>query len=344
MRFLLVNPYYPVSETPSPPLGLAFLAAALEAAGVEVKLLDFVVFPYTKSSLETVLKEFAPRFVGMTAVTMTFDHAIQIIQDVKQIDADILTVMGGPHVTFCAKTTMEAFPELDFIVLGEGEATIVELAEASGKKCAWNKIKGIVFRDGADIVHTDVRKPVANLDSLPLPARHQVPLGRYRALGMPISMTTSRGCPFKCIFCVGRKMVGSRVRYWSPVKIVDEMEYVNTLNFHQINIADDLFTADNRHCLAVCDEIVNRKLKINWTAFARVDTVSKDLMDKLKEAGCHTLSFGVESANEKILRTIQKGISLNQVIDAVTLCAEAGITAQISFILGLPGETPETLK
>ncbi|MBW1837119.1 MAG: cobalamin-dependent protein [Deltaproteobacteria bacterium] len=344
MRFLLVNPYYPVSETPSPPLGLAFLAAALEAAGAEVKLLDFVVFPYTKSSFEAVLKEFAPRFVGMTAVTMTFDHAIQIIQDVKQINADILTVMGGPHVTFCAKTTMEAFPELDFIVLGEGEATIVELAEASGKKCAWNKVKGIVYRDGADIVHTGIRKPVADLDSLPLPARHQVPLGRYRALGMPISMTTSRGCPFKCIFCVGRKMVGPRVRYWSPAKIVDEMEYVNTLNFHQINIADDLFTADNRHCLAVCDEIVNRKLEINWTAFARVDTVSKKLVDKLKEAGCHTLSFGVESANEKILRTIQKGISLNQVIDAVTLCTAAGITPQVSFILGLPGETPETLK
>jgi radical SAM superfamily enzyme YgiQ (UPF0313 family) len=344
MRFLLVNPYYPVSETPSPPLGLAFLAAALEAADVEVKLLDFVVFPYTKSSLEAVLKAFAPHFVGITAVTMTFDHAIQIIQDVKQIDTDILTVMGGPHVSFCAKSTMETFPELDFIVLGEGEATIVELAETSLEKCEWNKVSGIVYRDGADIVHTGVRRPVADLDLLPLPARHRVPLGRYRALGMPISMTTSRGCPFKCIFCVGRKMVGPKVRYGSPVKIVDEMEYVNTLNFHQINIADDLFTADNRHCLAVCDEIISRKLEINWTAFARVDTVSKKLTDKLKQAGCHTLSFGVESANEKILRTIKKGISLNQVEEAVALCVEAGITPQVSFILGLPGETPETLK
>lgn len=344
MRFLLINPYYPISETPSPPLGLAFLAGALESTGVEVKILDFVVFPYSKNFLEKELQEFSPQFVGVTSVTMTFNDGIKIIQDIKGIDPGILTVMGGPHVSFCAGETMEAFPELDFIVLGEGEQTLIELATASEKGEPWHRVAGIVYRDGSEIIHTGSRKTLLALDSLPLPARHLIPIGRYRALGMPITMTTSRGCPFQCIFCVGRKMGGAKVRFRNPKKVVDEMEYLNSLNFHQINIADDLFTANPKHCAAVCDEILKRNLNIKWTAFARVDTVSRDLLGKLKAAGCHTLSFGIESANENILRTIKKGITLRQVLDAVAICIEVGIIPQASFILGLPGETPETLK
>jgi len=344
MRFLLVNPYYPISETPSPPLGLAFLAATLEEAGVEVKILDLVVFPYSKKMLQSVLNDFSPHMVGITCVTMTFDHAIQVIKDVKSIDPHILTVMGGPHATFCDRETLEAFPELDMIVLGEGEETIVELAREAEKGHEWTKIEGLVYRNGSEIVNTGFRRPIADVDSLPIPARHLIPLGRYRALSMPISMTTSRGCPFKCIFCVGRKMVGPKVRYRNPQAVVDEMAYLNTLNFQQINIADDLFTANKEHCLAVCNEIIDRNLKIEWTSFGRVDTVSREVLGKMKEAGCHAISFGVESANAEILKTIRKGITIEQVISAVKMCKDAGIMAHISFILGLPGETPETLK
>ena len=344
MRILLVNPYYPISETPSPPLGLAFLAAVLEEAGVEVKILDLVVFPYSKEMLQSVLDDFSPHMVGITCVTMTFDHAIQVIKDAKSIEPHILTVMGGPHATFCDRETLETFPELDMIVLGEGEETIVELAREAEKGHEWAKIEGLVYRNGSEIVSTGFRRPIADVDSLPVPARHLIPLGRYRALSMPISMTTSRGCPFKCIFCVGRKMVGSRVRYRNPQAVVDEMAYLNTLNFHQINLADDLFTANKKHCLAVCNEIIDRNLKIEWTSFGRVDTVSMEILTKMEEAGCHAISFGVESANAAILKTIRKGITTDQVISAVKMCKDAGIMAHISFILGLPGETPETLK
>jgi radical SAM superfamily enzyme YgiQ (UPF0313 family) len=344
MRLLLVNPYYPISETPSPPLGLAFLAAALEEAGVDVKILDLVVFPYSKELLQSVLNDFSPQMVGITCVTMTFDHAIQVLKDVKSIDSHILTVMGGPHATFCAQETLEAFQELDMIVLGEGEETIVELAREAEKGYEWTKVEGLVYRNSSEIVNTGFRKPIADVDSLPVPARHLLPLGRYRALSMPISMTTSRGCPFRCIFCVGRKMVGPKVRYRNPQAVVDEMAYLNTLNFHQINLADDLFTANKGHCLAVCNEIIDRNLKIEWTSFGRVDTVSMEVLAKMEEAGCHAISFGVESANSEILKTIRKGITTEQVISAVKMCKDAGIMAHISFILGLPGETPETLK
>jgi radical SAM superfamily enzyme YgiQ (UPF0313 family) len=344
MRFLLINPFYPISETPSPPLGLAFLAASLEQAGVKVKILDLVVSPYSKRMLESVLEEFSPHFVGTTSVTMTFDNAIGVLRDVKSVDPNVLTVMGGPHVTFCAEDTMRTFPFLDLIALGEGEETIVDLIKEAEGKREWGKISGIVYRNGPEILSTGIREPVADVDSLPIPARHLLPLGRYRALGMAISMTTSRGCPFKCIFCVGRKMVGPKVRYRDPVKVVDELEYLNSLNFHQINIADDLFTAKEGHCISVCNEIIRRALKVKWTSFARVDTVSKKVLSKMKEAGCQAVSFGIESANPEILKTIKKGITIDQVIAAVNACNEAGVKPHASFILGLPGETPETLK
>ena len=344
MRVLLINPYYPISETPSPPLGLAFLAAALETAGVEVKILDLVVYPYSRQLLESLLKDFKPQMVGITAVTMTFDNAIRVIRDIRRLDAQILTVMGGPHVTFCAPDTLKDYPELDVVVLGEGEKTVVELAQAADHRHRWHDVNGIAFRQDSEIRNTAARDLVQDLDTLPAPARHLLALGRYRALGMPISMTTSRGCPFKCIFCVGRKMVGARVRYRNPVNVVDEMEYLNTLNFNQINIADDLFTANKKHCQSVCDEILKRGLRIKWTSFARVDTVSEEMLMRMKAAGCTAVSFGIESANSDILKTIKKGITLHQVVNAVQACNRAGIIPHASFILGLPGETPQTIK
>ncbi|MCG6909539.1 MAG: B12-binding domain-containing radical SAM protein [Deltaproteobacteria bacterium] len=342
-RFLLVNPFYPISETPSPPLGLAFLAGALEAAGVDVEILDLVVFPYAKKRLQSILKRFDPQFVGFTAVTMNIENALSVLRDVKSLSPDIMTVMGGPHVTFCAEETMRAVPEIDFVVLGEGEETVVELVASPRRPESWSHIRGLVYRDGDGISSSGPRPFIQNIDTLPDPARHLVPLGRYRALGLPVSMTTSRGCPFKCIFCVGRKMVGGRVRYRNPLKVVDELAYLDRLDFSQINIADDLFTAAPRHCLSVCDEIIARGMDVRWTSFARVDTVSPEVLQRMKAAGCTAVSFGVETGNPEMLKRIKKGITLDQVVAAVEMCTDAGITPHASFILGLPGETRETI-
>jgi len=344
MRVLLINPFYPISETPSPPLGLAYLAAALENAGHTVKICDYVVMPYGRKQLASELDGFQPRMVGVTAVTMTVNQALAVIRDVKSTAPDIITVAGGPHVTFRAEQTLRDHSFLDIIVRGEGEATVVELADAVESGRPWDTVRGIVFRRETDI-HTTADRPfIADIDALAPPARHLLPLGRYRALHMPVSMITSRGCPFQCIFCVGRKMVGGRVRYRDPVAVVDEMADLNRLNFHQINIAHDLFTARPSHCMAVCDEILRRGLKICWTSFARVDTVSPAVLERMKAAGCTGVSFGVETADPDILKTVRKGITTDQVIRAVRLCNDAGIQPYASFILGLPGETPDTLN
>ena len=157
-------------------------------------------------------------------------------------------------------------------------------------------------------------------------------------------MITSRVCPCKCIYCVGRKRVGAKVRYRSAQKVVDELEYLSRLNFTQVNIADDLFTANKKHCAAVCDEIIKRDLSLKWTSFARVDTISEDLLRKMKSAGCSGVSFGIESGNPEILKTIKKGITPEQVIEAVEQCRRTGISAHGSVLLGLPGESAATLR
>lgn len=342
MRFLLINPYCQLSEGPTPPLGIAFVAAALERSGVEVRVLDLVTSPYDRQSFAQLLADFRPHIVGATAVTMTFNDAIKVIRDTKSIDAEILTVMGGPHVTFAAHQTLHAFPELDLIVRGEGEATICELAEQAADGHDWHKVRGLAYRDRGEIITTESR-PLLDVDTLPLPARHLLPLGRYRALAMPISLTTSRGCPFPCIFCAGSKMVGAKIRYRKAASVVDEMEYLWGLGFLQLNVADDLFTAKRTHALAVCDEILSRGLEMRWSCFSRVDTITPELAQRMRKAGCASVSFGVETANTQMLATVRKGVKLPDVISAVTMCVDAGIEPHVSFILGLPGETPETL-
>jgi radical SAM superfamily enzyme YgiQ (UPF0313 family) len=343
MRFLLINPFCPISEGPTPPLGVAFLAAALERAGIEVRVLDLVVSPYSKERLSAILDEFQPEIVGSTSVTMTFVDAVAVIADVKSINPSILTVMGGPHVSFCAEKTLKKYPVLDLIAIGEGEETIVDLVREAENSKDWSNVKGLAFRKGDSVIFTPDRE-LLDMDSLPLPARHLIPIGRYRSLNTAISMTTSRGCPGRCIFCIGRKMVGGKVRYRDIQHVVDELAYLGTLGFPQINIADDLFTAKKSRCMAICDEIIKRGLKINWTSFARVDTVSLELLQKMKDAGCTTISFGVESANTEILKLVKKGITTDKVIKAIKLCIEVGIDPHASFILGLPGETQESLR
>jgi anaerobic magnesium-protoporphyrin IX monomethyl ester cyclase len=344
MRVLLVHPFCPLEEIPSPPLGIGYLAAALESNNVEVKVLDLVVFPYSKASLEKVLMEFQPNIIGATAVTMTFNDAIRVITDAKSISPDITTVMGGPHISFCAEETMREYPALDLAVIGEGDETVVELTDALESEADLSRIRGIGYREGTNIHFTEARPPSIDVNTLPFPARHLLPLSRYRALGAPITMTTSRGCPFQCIFCVGRKMVGAKVRYRNAQSVVDEFQYLSTLGFRQINVVDDLFTADKKNCIAICDEIIARDIKVKWTSFARADTVSRDLLKRMKQAGCYAIAFGFESANPDILKTVRKGITAEQMTEAVRMCVEADIIPHGSFILGLPGETPQTMK
>lgn len=344
MKVTIIAPPYPLEEAPSPSLGLSYVASAFENAGAEVRVIDYIVSEYTPEKLKRSLDEFQPDIIGATAVTMNFPVAADIIITAKKYAPKAITMMGGPHVSFDAVNTLNTYPEIDVIVIGEGERTIEEIVDFFNGRRNWPEIKGIAYRRNGLVEITEPRELIEDLDTLPLPARHLLPLSRYQALGFPVTMITGRGCPYSCIFCLGRRMVGRKPRQRKASLVVDEIEQILSYGFSRINIADDLFTANKQKVRDVCEEIKKRHLKFDWTAFARVNTVDRDSLRLMKETGCDCVSFGIESGNQEMLKRIKKGITLKHAENAVQLCKEIGIMPHASFIVGLPGESPETLK
>lgn len=344
MRVAIIAAPYPLEEAPAPPLGLTYVAAAFERAGAEVRIFDYIVTGYTPEKFRQKLEAFQPHVVGTNSVTLNFPGAAEILQTAKRCHPEIMTVMGGPHVSFDAEATLTAYPKIDMIVMGEGEQTIAELMASRFDPAAFPCIKGIAYRDNGSIRTTESREFIYDINTLPLPARHLLPLSRYQALGFPISMITSRGCPYQCIFCQGRRMVGSKIRQRRANAVVDEIENILSYGIDRINIADDLFVSDKQKVQDVCGEIQRRGLRFSWSAFARVNTVDRETLESMKKTGCDAISFGVESGNQEMLDRIKKKITLEQVRRAVGLCKDVGLLVHCSFIVGLPGETQETLK
>ncbi len=347
LRVLLLSSPHPLEENPLPPLSLTYLTAVLEAAGVEVEILDFLVSRYSPARLRNVLAAFHPQLVGVTCVTMTYPRAARMLRVVKTFDPNIITAIGGPHVTFTAEETLRRAPWTDIAVIGEGEDTIVELARAvdSARDAGGVAgVAGISFRNGDTIAATAPRPLISDLDRLPLPARHRLPLARYQALGMPCTVVTSRGCAYDCLFCSANRMFGHRVRFREPGLVVDEIESIRRdLGFRRINIVDDTFTVNHHHAERVCDEMLRRKLDVDWSVYARVDNITPDLATLMKRAGCNTVLFGIESADETILRTIRKGITPDDMRRGIAIATKAGLRVYCSFIIGLPGETRRTI-
>ena len=340
MRTLLINTPYPSTECPTMPQGLAYIAAVLEKEGIEVQVLDFLITKYSKGKLERKIADFTPEIIGVTSVTMNYPIASKILHDCKEIDSNLINVIGGPHVSFWAEEALAEAPWIDIVVRGEGEYTMLEIARGKSLR----EIDGIAFRENRDIVLTEPRPWIENLDKLPFPARHLFPLSRYLTLSIDCGIITSRGCPFNCIFCLGPKMVGRKGRFRNTKLIVDEIEEILEYGFKTINVADDLFTLNRKHLYAFCDEVMARKLKFKWSANSRVDTVDPELLGKMKEAGCSFICYGVESGNQKILDITRKKITREKIREAAKLTKDAGIKSLASFIIGLPGETKETLK
>lgn len=343
IKLLLINPPYPFEECPAPPFGLMSLAAYLIHEGFDVRIEDYIVEPYSRERVRHILREFSPDAVGATAVTMNVKRAIAILKDFREEAPGIVTLIGGPHATFDAEG-MLSHPHIDYVVRGEGEVTTTELLTAisSGEKP--ESIHGISYRKNGRAIHSDSRSFIPDINMLPFPARHLVRLSKYRAMNFPVNMMTSRGCPYSCIFCAGHRMVGNRVRYFDVERVADEFEMLSRLGFNQINIVDDLFTSNKKRCMEICDAIISRGIKHKWSAFARVDTVQEDMLEKLAEAGCDSLCFGIESGNQEILDRIKKRTTLEKCRNAAYLCRKTGIKPMASYILGLPGETEETVR
>ena len=326
----------------NPPLGLLYIAAYLEKNTThKVEILDTQVEEMDYRVLKDVITQKKPAVVGITAMTFTLLDVIKVAHIVKSVDERIRVVLGGPHVNIYPYESIN-LPCIDFLVLGEGEVAFTELVEHITNINKLKEVKGLVFKINGNIINTGIRELMDNLDELPFPARHLTPYMKYSsalAKRMPITtMITSRGCPYKCTFC-DRPHLGKRFRARTAQNVVDEMEECVKMGINEFLIYDDTFTVNKRRVIAICDEIIRRRLDIGWDIRARIDTVDKKMLEKLKEANCERIHYGVEAGTDSILSVLRKGITVAQAKNIFNLTKEVGISTLAYFMFGSPTET-----
>jgi len=342
----LVNPPYPTQpyqHTPFPPLGLGYLAAVLEKNQYDVDVIDCQASNLSYDDFKRELSKRQPNIVGITSTTRLYNSALQIARITKEVRPDCLTVLGGSHATFWDEEALNECPQLDMIVRKEGETTFLELVQRlEAGKYIHDLLGTTVRKDGKIIKNTD-RPYIEDLDSLPFPARHLWPLEELRKVEDVFYLTTTRGCIYWCEFCAAVRMFGRRYRMRSIKNVVDEIEYLHkTYCATHFTFCDDAFTVDKARTEELCDEIKKRGLKIKWNCGTRVDMVTKELLITMRDAGCVSVWFGVESGSQHVLDEMQKGISTEQTIRAVGWVRELGLTPAPNVLLGFPGETKES--
>jgi radical SAM superfamily enzyme YgiQ (UPF0313 family) len=325
-------------------LGIGYLAAVLEQNGYDVNVIDCQALKLTLSEVENELCKRQPDVVGLTSTTLTYKSALKIIKVAKKALPNCLTVIGGSHVTFWDENALQECPSLDVVVRKEGENTLLELVQKLEAGKSFHDVIGTTCRKDGKVVKNPDRPYMEDLDELPYPAVHLFPIEQFNKYGNIIfPVMTSRGCVFWCDFCTAVRMFGKKYRMRSPKKVVDELEYLyRKYGEKQYTFYDDAFTVNQARTEEICNEILRRGLKIKWDCETRVDMVSKDLLLKMREAGCIAIWFGVEAGSQKIRDAMGKGISTQQTLNAFKWAQEAGLIAVASIILGFPGETKET--
>ncbi len=343
MKVLLVNPPYPASEPPRIPMGLLYIGGAAMEAGHEVEVLDLLVARPDKQAVYAALERFEPEVVGTTSVTMNWHEASGVLRWAREADPSVITVAGGPHVSFTWRQIGRDEPWVDYIVIGEGERTFVEFLETLKEGRKPQSIPGLAWREDGSMRAGAGRKFEPDLEALPYPARHLFPLSRYRAMKVDGGLSTGRGCPFSCTFCVGPKMVGKKPRLKSPKSVADEIEELVAMGFGHIAFSDDHFGMKRSHAMAVSDEITRRGLDIDLSIFIRADAAEPRLLEKMRAAGCSKILYGAESGVQEIVDAAKKKINLVKLKEKVSMALDMDFQVQVTFILGLPGETRDTV-
>jgi radical SAM superfamily enzyme YgiQ (UPF0313 family) len=297
-----------------PPLGILFLTAVLEDVGFEVDVVPADVLGLKWPDVERRIRDFGPDILGSTTTTENRFDSFRLVELAKRIDPRIVTVLGGPHISMAAGDTMRHITALDAAVVGEGEVTLRELAQAVAAGAGLSKVRGLHFRENdGQVVFTGGRDRIEDLDSLPYPARHRVPMDRYnfyvkvpdgRALKAQ-NIMTSRGCPFNCYFCATPANWGRRVRGHSPERVVEEIEHlVREYGAEYIWFYDDTLNYNLQRLHRIMDLIIERKLDIKFCSEFRIDLVDKPLLEKMVRAGLVWAHFGVEAGSERVRREV----------------------------------------
>jgi radical SAM superfamily enzyme YgiQ (UPF0313 family) len=343
----LVNPPYPEKAHQHPsliPLGLAYLGAVIEKNDYSVNVIDGQAQKLTFIDLEREISKHQPKIVGITSTTLTYKSALEVARIAKQVNPECLTILGGCHATFWDDKALEECPQLDMVVRKEGEYTLLEIANKLKENKRINDVLGTTCKEKGKIIQNADRPYIEDLDSLPFPAHHLLPLRHLRTLGRIIfPLATSRGCVYWCNFCTAVRMFGRKYRMRSPKNVADEMQFLNEkYSSNQFTFYDDAFTVNQARTEKICEEIQNRGLKLQWDCETRVDMVTKDLLQKMKKAGCIAVWFGVESGSQNVIDSMGKNFNVIQTRKAFKWANELGLMTVASVILGFPGETRES--
>ena len=354
MKIFLINPshgevYGKLTPPDHPHLGLAYIAAVLEAENHAVRIIDIDAEQISPDGLVGAISAENPDMVGITATTPVIYSAFKIAELVKK-NSSSLTVVGGMHATLMPEECV-ANEFVDFAVFGEGEKTILELLECIKSGGDYSKIKGLAYKKGGETVRNEPREPIQDLDSIPFPARHFFKNQKYTypdALRFPaFPIITSRGCPGNCTFCTAKFMHGKRFRNRSAENILEEVELlIREYGAREIHIWDDNFITNRKRVFEVRDGIIKRGIKVlfSFPNGVRADFINREILQALKDMGTYSIAIGVESGNQRILDSIQKGIKLEQIENAFKLAKELKLETWGFFLLGLPEEDSKTME
>ena len=347
-KILLINPSE--EETSSPHLGTAYIASYLESKGYQPKIFDRTFS--TWDNLRSNLDNEKPDIVGIACNTLLMQHALEAAKIVKSYSKDITIVFGGTHPTIKPEEVVR-HENVDLAVIGEGEVTFHEIVQDKPLR----DIDGIAYLDGNEVIINKRRAYIEDIDTIPLPARHLIPMKSYlnskkgrTSWALPTPATTmmcSRGCPFHCTFCSSNLIFGRKVRFRSPENVVSELEILkNKYNLKGIQFHDDTMTLNKKWLIRLCDLMIEKELNLEWFCNARVGTVDKEILQKIEQAGCTTITFGVESGNQRVLdNIIKKGITIDAIEKTFKEVREStNLMLHATFMLGSPGETKEEIE
>lgn len=341
------------------PLGVAYVAAALEQAKWDVKVVDLTFTMENHldvTKIVDVITRLHPQIIGLSSFTSTILSIYKIATGIKRSRPDLPVILGGPHATALPHRTLQECPSLDAVIIGEGEYAFPQFAEAWDMKHTPQqlaKIPGVMINDRERILGTAKPVYVSDLNLLPFPARHLFNQSQYAdasryfdAKNPPVtSVITSRGCPHACLYCA-RVNSGYKFRTRSPENIVTELTDLQNQGYNEIQIVDDDFTEDRNHVLNLCQLITKHKLNLNFNLLGglRVDKVDEELLTRIYDVGGYMIHFGAESGDDDVLKYNRKGITAKEIIDAVRLAKKIGFTVIIYIIIGLPGSSLDSEK
>jgi anaerobic magnesium-protoporphyrin IX monomethyl ester cyclase len=326
-----------------PPLGMAWITSFLNSKQISTSLVDLQVSEIT---VESLMQAHAPRIVGIGGTSHTRFESFALARRVKSCDPSTLVVYGGSHASFTAEDTLRHIPDIDIIVRGEGENTFHQITERVLRgNMNYDGVSGLSYRQDGTIIHRPAVERIQDLDALPFPYRDPQAIQRYdlRLEFLNVSaasVITSRGCPINCSFCSASAMFGTGLTFRSASNVVDEIEMLlREYHYGGIKFFDSTLTLNRRHVEALCAEIRRRRLTFPWECEIRVNGVSRELLRTMRSAGCYYVDFGVESANPRVLTTMHKGITLEQIENVFAWTKELGIFTKVFFTFGHIDET-----